>query len=171
MGRCKIPPERTRPVYTRRCVSRARRESSLCELEQYLQHIQQVCPPSQVSNPITCSPSYLKVENEKRTVGLIYNSETDKSQNFNTNRDHPKIYFGKWKHNVAVTFNDDFANDCLGAVLHKKDYHSDDYQFFAADSLVPGTAVPGEFFLGSGNVQGWEVLGRWKGGLECGFKG
>lgn len=28
--------------------------------------------------------------------------------------------------------------------MNKKDYHSDDYQYFAADNLVVGLAVPGK---------------------------
>ncbi|KAI9054100.1 hypothetical protein LZ554_001271 [Drepanopeziza brunnea f. sp. 'monogermtubi'] len=64
--------------------------------------------------------------------------------NKNPNRDHPKVYLGKRKHNVAVVFDDDFANDCLGAILKKRDCHSDDYQFFAADNLRAETTVPGK---------------------------
>lgn len=65
----------------------------------------------------------------------------------NTNRDHPKAFFGKWKHNVALVFNDEFANDCLGAIVEKKDYHSDDYAFYAADNLLIDTTVPGKCSL------------------------
>ncbi|KAJ5051504.1 uncharacterized protein L3040_001280 [Drepanopeziza brunnea f. sp. 'multigermtubi'] len=63
-------------------------------------------------------------------------------QNQNPNRDHPNVYFGKWKHNLAVVFDDDFANDCLGAILKKRDYHSDNYQFSAAENLRADTTVP-----------------------------
>jgi len=45
---------------------------------------------------------------------------------------------------VALVFNDDFANDCLGAIVNKEDYHSDDYQFYAADSLLIDATVPGK---------------------------
>jgi hypothetical protein len=72
-------------------------------------------------------------------------SDADKFEYNNLNRDHPKASFGKWKHNVALVFNDDFANDCLGAIINKEDYHSDDYQFYAADSLLTDATVPGEF--------------------------
>jgi hypothetical protein len=65
----------------------------------------------------------------------------------NQNRDHPKAFFGKWKHNVALVFNDDFGNDCLGAIIEKKDYHSDDYAYYAADNLLTDTTVPGKLFL------------------------
>jgi hypothetical protein len=75
---------------------------------------------------------------------LTKSSEAAKFQNGNKNRDHPKAYFGKWKHHVDVVFNDKFGNDCLGAVLNKKDYHSDDYAYYASDNLIVGSAVPGE---------------------------
>ena len=44
-------------------------------------------------------------------------------------------------------FNDHFGNDCVGALINRKDYHSDDYQYFAADNLVADSAVPGEFLI------------------------
>jgi hypothetical protein len=40
-------------------------------------------------------------------------------------------------------FDDSYANDCLGAILNKADYHSDDYQYYAANNLLTDTAVPG----------------------------
>lgn len=45
---------------------------------------------------------------------------------------------------MALVFNDDFANDCLGAIIEKEDYHSDDYAYYAADNLLVDTTVPGE---------------------------
>lgn len=52
---------------------------------------------------------------------------------------------------MALVFNDDYANDCLGAIIEKSDYHSDDYQFYAADNLLIDTTVPGKsaFLMGS----------------------
>ncbi|KAL2073785.1 hypothetical protein VTL71DRAFT_11111 [Oculimacula yallundae] len=78
-----------------------------------------------------------------------FDSDADKFQNGNKNRDHPKAYFGKWKHHVDVVFNDKFANDCLGAVLNKKDYHSDDYQYYASDNMIVGLAVPAIYKYGN----------------------
>ena len=46
---------------------------------------------------------------------------------------------------MALVFNDEFANDCLGAIVEKKDYHSDDYQYYAADNLLADTVVPSKF--------------------------
>ncbi|CZT09287.1 uncharacterized protein RCO7_04104 [Rhynchosporium graminicola] len=73
---------------------------------------------------------------------------TDRAQNGNTNRNHPKAYFGKWKHHVDVHFNDKFENDCFGAVLNSTDYHSDDYAYYASDNLVLGSAVPATYKYG-----------------------
>ena len=47
---------------------------------------------------------------------------------------------------MALVFNDDYGNDCLGAVINKADYHSDDYAFYAADNLLVDATVPGKFF-------------------------
>ncbi|CZS90265.1 uncharacterized protein RAG0_01400 [Rhynchosporium agropyri] len=74
-----------------------------------------------------------------------FDCKTDRAQNGNTNRNHPKAYFGKWKHHVDVHFNDKFENDCFGAVLNSTDYHSDDY---ASDNLVLGSAVPAIYKYG-----------------------
>ncbi|KAH9223774.1 hypothetical protein DL95DRAFT_492946 [Leptodontidium sp. 2 PMI_412] len=92
-----------------------------------------------------------------------FDGEADKLQNSNKNRDHPKAYFGKWKHNVDVVFNDKFANDCLGAIVNKKDYHSDDYQYFAADNLVVGLAVPAIYKYGNADSTptAFEASGRY----------
>ncbi|KAF4628424.1 hypothetical protein G7Y89_g9724 [Cudoniella acicularis] len=77
------------------------------------------------------------------SIPSTFDGDADKFQDNNQNRDHPKCYFGKWKHNVALVFNDDFANDCLLAIIEKKDYHSDDYQYYAGDNLLIDTTVPG----------------------------
>jgi len=74
-----------------------------------------------------------------------HKSAGDEFQYNNQNRDHPKTFFGKWKHNVALVFNDDHGNDCLGAIIEKEDYHSDDYAFYAADNLLIDKTVPGKF--------------------------
>lgn len=53
---------------------------------------------------------------------------------------------------MALIFNDDYGNDCLGAVVNKADYHSDDYAFYAADNLLVDSTVPCKFFaLAHGN--------------------
>lgn len=72
----------------------------------------------------------------------IVASNTDKFQYNKTNLDHPKAFFGKWSHNVALIFNDDFENDCTSAIWERKDYHSNDYQYYAADYLLNATTVP-----------------------------
>ncbi|PBP21743.1 hypothetical protein BUE80_DR007560 [Diplocarpon rosae] len=92
-----------------------------------------------------------------------FDGDSDKSQNNNYNRNHPKLYFGKWKHSVDVVFNDGFANDCLGAVVNQKDYHSDDYQYFAADNLVSGKAVPAHYSYGDADSvpQAFEAGGKY----------
>ncbi|CZT44966.1 uncharacterized protein RSE6_05228 [Rhynchosporium secalis] len=77
-----------------------------------------------------------------------FDCKTDRAQNGNTNRNHPKAYFGKWKHHVDVHFNDKFENDCFGAVLNSTDYHSDDYAYYASDNLVLGSAVPATYKYG-----------------------
>ncbi|KUJ18905.1 uncharacterized protein LY89DRAFT_717416 [Mollisia scopiformis] len=82
------------------------------------------------------------------SIPNTFDNDTDKFQYGNLNRDHPKAFFGKWKHNVAVVYNDDYANDCLGAIIEKKDYHSDDYQYYAADNLLIDTTVPASYNYG-----------------------
>jgi len=97
------------------------------------------------------------------SIPSTFNDDTDKSQNNNLNRDHPKVYFGKWKHNVALVFNDNYANDCLGAIIEKSDYHSDDYQFYAADNLLIDTVVPSSYTYGNADStpQAFEDGGRY----------
>jgi len=83
------------------------------------------------------------------SIPNTFDGDADKFEYNNQNRDHPKAFFGKWKHNVALVFNDDFANDCLGAIVNKEDYHSDDYQFYAADSLLIDATVPASYTYGN----------------------
>ncbi|KAG4410960.1 hypothetical protein IFR04_015907 [Cadophora malorum] len=92
-----------------------------------------------------------------------FDGDADKFQNSNKNRDHPKAYFGKWKHHVDVVFNDKFANDCLGAIVNKKDYHSDDYAYYAADNLITGLAVPTSYTYGNADSvpQAFEAGGKY----------
>ncbi|TVY52721.1 hypothetical protein LCER1_G005411 [Lachnellula cervina] len=78
-----------------------------------------------------------------------FDGDDDISQYNNQNRDHPKTFFGKWKHSVALIFNDDYGNDCLGAVVNKADYHSDDYAFYAADNLLVDSTVPSNYAYGN----------------------
>ncbi|KAG9233350.1 hypothetical protein BJ875DRAFT_49242 [Amylocarpus encephaloides] len=96
-------------------------------------------------------------------VPHTFDGPDDKPQNNNKDRDHPKAYFGKWKHNVGLIFNDPFANDCLGAVVNKKDYHSDDYAFYAADNLVVNMAVPANYAYGDADStpQSFNAGGRY----------
>lgn len=70
--------------------------------------------------------------------------------NNQTNLDHPKVYFGKWKHSVALVYGDEFANDCVGAIITKSDYHSNDYAFYADTTgyLVNGSVVPASYNYG-----------------------
>ncbi|TVY62832.1 hypothetical protein LSUE1_G008740, partial [Lachnellula suecica] len=83
------------------------------------------------------------------SIPNTFDGDADKLTNAQTNRDHPKCYFGKWKHNVALVYNDDFANDCLGAIIEKKDYHSEDYAFYAADNLLVDATVPASYTYGN----------------------
>lgn len=91
------------------------------------------------------NPPSLFPPNPQNYYNTLKYSDDDKFTNGNQNRDHPKTYFGKWKHNVAVVFDDDYANDCLDAIIEKKDYHSDDYAYYAADNLLTDTTVPSKF--------------------------
>lgn len=75
---------------------------------------------------------------------MTIDSDADKYLYGNVNLNHPKVFFGKWKHNVALVFNDPYSNNCPAAIIEKTDYHSDDYAYFAADSLVADTVVPGK---------------------------
>ncbi|CZR65626.1 uncharacterized protein PAC_15526 [Phialocephala subalpina] len=97
------------------------------------------------------------------SIPSTFDNDTDKFQYNNLNRDHPKAFFGKWKHNVALVFNDEFANDCLGAVIEKKDYHSDDYAFYAADNLLIDTVVPTSYSYGNADStpQAFESGGKY----------
>jgi len=96
-------------------------------------------------------------------IAHTFDGDSDKYQYNNKNRDHPKCFFGKWKHNVALVFNDDFGNDCLGAIINKKDYHSDDFAFYAADSLLKDTTVPANYAYGNADStpQAFEPGGRY----------
>lgn len=132
MGCSEVRSEFTRPIYPWRNLAGARWKPSLYYLGQYSQYIWQV-------SFLTLYPT------ENIEINSKLESDTDKFQYNNVNRDHPKAFFGKWKHNVALVYNDDFANDCLGAIIEKKDYHSDDYQYYAADNLLIDTTVPCKF--------------------------
>ncbi|KAG0649982.1 hypothetical protein D0Z07_3753 [Hyphodiscus hymeniophilus] len=103
------------------------------------------------------------------SIPSTFDNDTDKFQDNNQNRDHPKAYFGKWKHNVALVYNDNYANDCLGAIIEKSDYHSDDYQFYAADSLLIDTTVPTSYSYGDADStpQSFEAGGAYD---ICGSK-
>jgi hypothetical protein len=64
---------------------------------------------------------------------------------------------------VALVYNDDYANDCIGAIINKADYHSNDYQFYAADNLVIDTAVPASYTFGNADStpQSFEAGGKY----------
>lgn len=73
----------------------------------------------------------------------IVASNTDKVEYNTTDRDHPKAFFGKWSHSVALDLNEAVENDCSTAMWAKKDYYTNDYQYYSADYLIDEYTVPG----------------------------
>jgi hypothetical protein len=90
-----------------------------------------------------------------------YFDDSDIDQNGQKNKDHPKLYFGKWHHPVFDTQQTQwFPITC--PPTSEDDYRSDDYRYESWSWLSPGSAIDLSWDYGSADSYppAWDSGGR-----------
>jgi hypothetical protein len=79
---------------------------------------------------------------------LAYKNRYDDWQNWlQKNRNHPKIYFGKWHHSAHIDWHDNsFKDTCPPDSAN--DFRNADYQFWALNNLRHTSVLHGDWNWG-----------------------